>query len=85
MTVESPSDPWADLDPVSSFRIFEGVNESTRPSQRLERFDVDVGVDIEFGAEAVELGLGKYARSSIQTARQLVSVVRPTIFAVTLI
>ena len=42
MIVIFSSDPSADRNPVSNFRIFEGVDGSTRPSQRLDRFDVGV-------------------------------------------
>jgi hypothetical protein len=77
------SDPSAGRDPVSNFRIFEGVDESTRPSQRLDRFDVDVKA--EPGIAAVKLDLGRYARSRTRRARLLVSAIRPTILAVTLI
>ena len=78
MMAEFPSEPSAD--PGSNLGIFlEGVDESTRQSQRLDCFDVFV--EIEPGVATVELDLGKYARSGTRRARLLVSDVRLTIVA----
>lgn len=82
IVVELSSELSAGFASVSNFCFFVGVDESTRPPQRFERFDVGVGV--RFGAEVVvSIDLGKYARSRTRSAKQLVSVVRPTILAVT--
>jgi hypothetical protein len=68
----------------SDLRIF--LEESTRPPQRLARFSVGVDVDVEAdaGVVAVALVFDKNARSRTRSARQLVPVVRPTTFPVTL-
>jgi hypothetical protein len=55
MMAEFPSEPSAD--PGSNLGIFfEGVDESTRQSQRLDCFDVFV--EIEPGVATVELDVG---------------------------
>ena len=72
-----------DLSLMSNLRIFlEGVDDSTRPSQRLDHFSV--GVDVAFGVVALELDLGRYERSRTRIARLLVFLVRPTTFPVTI-
>ena len=69
---------------MSNFRIlFDGVSDSARPSQRLVRIEVDVEAESGVGGVVVEADFGKYERSRTRTARQLDSVVQPTIFAVT--
>jgi hypothetical protein len=71
MMAEFPSEP--SVDPGSNLGIFfEGVDESTWQSQRLDCFDVFV---------EMELGLGKYARSGTRRARLLVFDVQLTIVA----
>jgi hypothetical protein len=78
MMAEFPSEPSAD--PGFNLGIFfEGVEESTRQSQRLDRFDVFV--EIERGVATVKLDLGKYARSGTCRERLLVSDVRLTVVA----
>jgi hypothetical protein len=55
-------EPFIDPAPSSDTRIlFEGVDESTRPLHRLDRFDV--GVEVELGVAAAVLDLGRYAIS----------------------
>jgi hypothetical protein len=66
----------------SDLRIF--FEESTRPPQRLDRFSVGVDVEADAGVVAVALVFDKNARSRTRSARQLVPVVRPTTFPVTL-
>ena len=71
-----PSEPSAD--PGSNLGIFfEGVDESTRQSQRLDCFDVFV--EIEPGVASVELDVG---RCQIRNTRSKIVGVRLTIVAV---